>query len=122
MHIKLAIVVLCFIALDVITGLIAALKNHTYKSEVMRQGLFHKCGEILAIGFAYGCEYAFPIVGISISVPLAGSVLIYIIIMETGSILENISLVSPEIKAILRKTFSSYTYTDTETSEETKGD
>lgn len=105
---KLAITVLCFIALDVITGLIGAIKNKTYKSEVMREGLFHKVGEIIAIAFAYGCEYAFPLVGITLNIPIAQSVLVYIIIMESGSIVENLSTISPEIRAIMEKTFKSY--------------
>lgn len=109
MYIRLAITVLCFIALDIISGLIAALKNHTYKSEVMRQGLFHKCGEILAICFAYGCEYAFPIVGITVTIPLAKYVLVYIVIMETGSIIENIGLISPAINALLHRVYKPYT-------------
>lgn len=112
LYIQLAVVVLCFIALDVISGLIGAIKTKNYKSSVMREGLFHKLGEILAIAFSYGCEYAFPIVGITVNIPIAQSVLIYIIIMETGSILENISIISPELRKVLEKTFKNYTETD----------
>lgn len=102
------LIALSFIAFDIITGLIGAIKNGTYKSSVMREGLFHKIGEIMAIIFSYGCEMAFPYVGITVTIPICRSILIYIIIMETGSIIENITHISPELAAILSKTFKSY--------------
>lgn len=113
------IVALIFIAFDITTGLFGALKNGTYKSSVMRNGLFHKVGEIFAILFSYGCEMMFPYVGITVNLPICQSVLIYIIIMETGSIVENITVISPELKAILGKVFKSYRNEDS-TSEEGK--
>ena len=102
------IVALIFIAFDIISGLVGALKNGNYKSSVMRNGLFHKVGEIFAIIFSYGCEEMFPFVGITVNLPICQSVLIYIIIMETGSIVENITNISPELKNILGKVFKSY--------------
>lgn len=108
MYVKLFVTVASFILLDIITGLTASIKNGTYRSSVMREGLFHKLGEFLAVAFSYGCEYSFPIVGIDISIPIAKTVLVYIIIMETGSIIENISKISPEVKSILDKTFKRY--------------
>lgn len=108
MSIKAIVVVSCFIAFDILTGLVSALMTHTYKSTKMREGLFHKLGEYFAVGFAYGCEYAFPYVGITMTVPICTSVVIYIIIMETGSIVENITIISPDLKRILGKTFGGY--------------
>ena len=108
MSIKAIVVVSCFIAFDILTGLAGALMTHTYKSTKMREGLFHKLGEYFAVGFAYGCEYAFPYVGITVTVPICTSVVIYIIIMETGSIVENITIISPDLKRILGKTFGGY--------------
>lgn len=102
------VVALSFIAFDVLSGLVGALKNGNYQSSVMREGLFHKMGEILAIGFSFGCEYMFPYVGITVNLPICKSVLIYIIFMETGSIIENLTIISPELKSILGKTFKSY--------------
>lgn len=102
------LIALGFILFDIITGLIGALKNHTYQSSVMREGLFHKLGEILAIAFGYACEAGFPYVGIEVSIPICTSVMIYIIIMEVGSIVENLTIISPELKAILDKTFKGY--------------
>lgn len=114
--VRLIIIVLCFIALDIITGFIGAIKNRVYKSEIMREGLYHKCGELISIGFAFMCEYCFPLIGVNINIPIAAPIIIYIIVMETGSIIENLSKISPEIKSIMEKTFKSYTkeYEDNE--------
>lgn len=105
---KTAVIALGFIAFDILTGLISAIKTGTYKSTIMREGLFHKCGEMLAMMFSYGCEYAFPFIGIDVSLPIAQSVYIYIIIMEMGSIIENITKISPELKTLLSKIYKPY--------------
>lgn len=102
------IIALCFIAFDIISGVVGALKEGNYQSSKMREGLFHKIGEIMAILFSYGCEYAFPYIGITVAIPVCSSVLVYITIMETGSIIENLTVISPELKAILHKTFKGY--------------
>lgn len=108
MSIKAIVVVSCFIVFDILTGLVGAFMTHTYKSTKMREGLFHKLGEYFAVGFAYGCEYAFPYVGITMTIPICTSVVVYIVIMETGSIVENITIISPDLKRILGKTFGGY--------------
>ncbi len=108
MSIKAIVVVSCFIVFDILTGLVGSIMTNTYKSTKMREGLFHKLGEYFAVGFAYGCEYAFPYVGISMNIPICTSVVIYIVIMETGSIVENITVISPDLKRILTKTFGDY--------------
>ena len=103
------LIALCFIVFDIISGLVGAFMNGTYSSTKMRQGLFHKVGEILSICFSYACEYSLPFVGIEVNIPICQSVLVYIIIMEIGSIIENLTTISPELKAILSKTFKGYT-------------
>ena len=108
MSLRSVIVVSCFIAFDILTGLIGAIKSGTYKSTKMREGLFHKLGEYFAVAFAYGCEYSFPYVGITVNIPICTSVVVYIVIMETGSIVENIGIISPDLKKILGKTFGDY--------------
>lgn len=90
-------IVLIFIAFDILFGLIQALANRTFESKLMRQGLFHKLGEILAYAFGVMCDSALPLVDIMIPFSLAGAITIYIVVMEIGSILENISKISPEL-------------------------
>lgn len=90
-------IALIFIAFDILFGLIQALANRNFESKIMRQGLFHKLGEILAYAFGVMCDSALPLVDIMIPFSLAGAITIYIVVMEIGSILENISKISPEL-------------------------
>lgn len=94
-------IVLIFIAFDILFGLIQALANRNFESKIMRQGLFHKLGEILAYAFGVMCDSALPLVDIMIPFSLAGAITIYIVVMEIGSILENISKISPELAKYL---------------------
>lgn len=96
-------IVLAFILADLLTGLLAALKNKEFKSAVMREGLFHKLGELAAYGLALMCDIFGPYVHIELPVDLATAVASYLAIMEIGSILENISKLSPEAASIFSK-------------------
>lgn len=108
MHEKAVIVTAIFIVADIISGFIKALYNGEYKSRIMCKGLFHKVGELLVLGFGFLCEFSFPIVGITIELPIVSSLCIYIVLMETGSILENIMAISPELAEIIGKIFAGY--------------
>lgn len=107
-NIKILLVVAIFIVVDVISGWLKAIKNGNFKSMCMRDGLYHKIGEILCVLFGVLCEMAFPVVGIDISMPIAMPICIYIILMETSSIIENLGDVSPAIKAITSRVFADY--------------
>lgn len=96
-------VVLAFILADLLTGFLAALKNREFKSAVMREGLFHKLGELAAYGLALMCDIFAPYVEINLPVNLATVVASYLTVMEIGSILENISKLSPEASNIFSK-------------------
>lgn len=98
-------VVLSFILGDLVTGLLAALKNKQFKSAVMREGLFHKAGELAALGLAIICDKFAPVVNIELPVNLVVAVASYLSLMEIGSILENIRKLSPAAAAILGKFF-----------------
>ena len=100
------IVVMVFIAFDILTGWLKALYTGTFNSSVMRQGLFHKLGELLALGLGYACEYTFPLISLNVSVPFAGAIATYIVIMEVASIVENLAKLNPELAGILGKFFS----------------
>ena len=86
-----------FIVLDMATGLVKAFKEKSYTSTVMREGLFHKCGSILTIVFGLLVDYAQTFVDIGVSIPVAVSICTYIILMECGSIIENVGKINPEI-------------------------
>lgn len=86
-----------FILLDLITGLIKAFKEKSYTSTLMREGLYHKVGSLLTIGFGCLVDYTQSLVDIGVTIPVAVSVCVYIILMEIGSIIENVATINPEI-------------------------
>ena len=94
-EIRTGFIVLIFISFDILFGLLQALTNQTFQSSVMRQGLFHKLGEILCYLFGVVCDTTLPMINILVPFSLANAITIYIVIMEIGSILENLSKVSP---------------------------
>ena len=87
----------CFILLDMVTGILKAFKQKKFTSSVMREGLFHKCGSILCIVFAVLVDNAQTHLDIGVTIPVAISVCSYLVIMEIGSIIENICLINPQI-------------------------
>lgn len=92
------IVIACvFMVLDLITGFCAAVKNHEVQSTKMKQGLWHKCGFLLAIVFGIMCEYAMSYVDLGFTMPIQVAVCTFIIIIEIMSILENLGKISPEL-------------------------
>ena len=94
------IVIACvFMVLDLITGFCAAVKNHEVQSTKMKQGLWHKCGFLLAIVFGCLCEYAMSYVDLGFTMPIQVAVCTFIIIIEVMSILENLGKLSPELAA-----------------------
>jgi phage-related holin len=95
--------VLAFILADILTGLVKSLYEKDFKSSVMRQGLFHKAGELMVLGLLYGVEYAAPMLGITFELPTFRAGACYCILMEVGSIIENIKPYTPAISTILRK-------------------
>lgn len=93
--IKLAIVTCVFIIFDIATGFLKAGLQHSINSTILRQGLYHKLSELLAIAFSIFCEYAVKAIDIDFNLPMQIAVCSYIIVMESISILENIAEVNP---------------------------
>ena len=94
-EIRTGFIVLIFISFDILFGLLQVLTKQTFQSSVMRQGLFHKLGEILCYLFGVVCDATLPMINILVPFSLASAITIYIVIMEVGSILENLSKISP---------------------------
>lgn len=86
-----------FILLDLITGVVKAFKEKNWCSTVMREGLFHKIGSLLTIVFGVMVDYAQTFVDIGVTIPMSSAICSYIIIMEIGSIIENVCIINPEI-------------------------
>lgn len=117
MNITIGIIVLIFIAFDVLTGWLKALATGTTDSSIMRKGLFHKLGEIVAVIFGYVCEYTLPYVGVTITIPFAVAIGTYIVLMEIASIIENIASINPHLAQVLTNVFSKDTLNLPEESE-----
>lgn len=86
-----------FIALDFITGMIKAIAQGSFKSSYMRQGLFHKSGELLCVALGILIQYAEMYLDLGINIPVAAAICTYIVLMEIGSAIENIGVINPEL-------------------------
>ena len=93
-----------FILFDILTGIIKALYKEGLNSTYLRQGLFHKLSEVVAV---IGCrllEYGMNYIHIGVELPVLNVVVAYICTMELISIIENIAEVNP----MLAKLFKPY--------------
>lgn len=75
---------LIFSLCDVVSGFIQALINNEVESKIMREGLLHKSLIIMILFLSFVIDLAF-----NLSI-ISKSISIYIIIMETTSIIENL--------------------------------
>lgn len=91
-------VALGLIACDVLLGLVKAFATDTYKSEIMRHGLWHKAAEVLIIIAMYLVGYVPDVEGsqaVVAGLPTGQMACAYIIAMEIGSIIENWKAIYP---------------------------
>lgn len=86
-----------FIVLDFITGLVKAFSGGGFKSSIMRQGLFHKVGELLCVALGILIQYAEGYLDLGINLPVAAAICTYIVLMEIGSAVENIGAINPDL-------------------------
>lgn len=90
-----------FIVLDFFTGLLKAFATGGFSSKIMRRGLFHKLSLLCVLALGWLMEYAqrFVDLGLSFAVPVGTAACVYIILMEAGSILENLCRINPELSS-----------------------
>lgn len=86
-----------FIVLDFVTGFIKAVTQKNVKSSKLRQGLYHKAGFIITIILAVTVDYGQHYYGVTTIVPVTLPACIYITITEITSIIENVSIINPQI-------------------------
>ena len=87
-------VVFCLMVLDFLSGTIGALAAGNWNSKTMRQGLLHKCSLLLCVVLGVVLKQY---LDLGISIPAYQSICVYIALMETGSIIENICRANPDI-------------------------
>lgn len=85
---------LIFSLCDVVTGFIQAIINNEVQSKVMREGLLHKSLIIIIVFLSFVASLTFNISLIS------KAVCIYVIVMETMSIVENLGKAGIKIEII----------------------
>ena len=91
------IVALIFNALDLITGIISALKEKDIQSAKLRDGMFKKVGFIMCYLMAWLVDKEGAMIGLQIGVQILPVIILYTCTTELVSILENISKINPNI-------------------------
>lgn len=81
---------------DVITGFIQAVINHDVKTYVMREGLLHKVLIILIVFLSFVADITF-----SLNI-ISKIVCIYVILMETLSVCENLTKAGIDLKYLTK--------------------
>lgn len=84
--------------LDIVSGLVKAFSRKSYDSSKMREGLVHKFTELVIVALAFVLELACEHIA---GLPFSGVTVVltctYIILMEVGSIMENLIAAYPEL-------------------------
>ena len=91
------IIALAFNGIDLITGILAALRNKDLDSSRLRDGLFKKVGFILCYFVAWLVDNEGSMIGFQIDITILPIIIIYVCTTELVSILENISKINPDI-------------------------
>lgn len=85
------------VLLDIVTGLLKAWEMNTLSSSVMHTGLLHKCAYFFLIFLCALMQVAQEHYDIWPNFPTVTAICIYIATVEVLSVLENISVMNPEI-------------------------
>lgn len=91
------ITALCFHCLDLVSGLIGAIKTKSLDSSKMRDGLFKKLGFLLCYSVAYLIDTEGSAIGLKLSISVLPVIITYAVTTEIVSILENISRINPDL-------------------------
>nr|DAJ04762.1 MAG TPA: holin [Caudoviricetes sp.] len=91
------LVALSFNLLDLLTGIVTAVKNKDIQSSKLRDGLFKKFGFILCYFLAWMIDTKGVYVGFQLGVKVLPAVVLYSCGTELVSILENICKLNPDL-------------------------
>ena len=104
---KLCAIAFALIVLDFVSGTLKALYTKTWSSTIMRQGLISKSSSVLVIALGVVLDYAQTVVDLGFTLPLSLSTAIYIILMEVGTMIENLGAIDKDIVPPVIKQFFS---------------
>lgn len=103
---QIIIIAFGMIVIDFITGILKAFMTKSFNSSIMREGLINKAILIILIGTAVLLDYCQTFANLGVTIPLTFSTCVYIIMMELGSIIENVGKINDKaVPPILRKFF-----------------
>lgn len=106
---KIILVALVFNGLDLVTGIIGAIRDgEQIKSSKLRDGLFKKVGFIFCYILGIAIKYAESYLTLPFGIDLVPVICSYAIITEVVSIIENISKINPDILPDKLKTLIGY--------------
>lgn len=91
------------VVVDVITGIMKAWKNGRLKSRTLRDGLFASMGELILLLLCIGAAELVPI-----TIIIVFSILVFMVIKELYSILENLLEIGARIPSWLVKGLKVY--------------
>lgn len=91
------IIALIFNGLDLVTGIISAIKDKDIQSAKLRDGLFKKVGFMLCYFVAWLVDTEGELIGFKFGVKMLPVIILYVCTTELVSILENISKINPDI-------------------------
>lgn len=91
------IIALVFNGLDLVTGIVTAVKDKDIQSSKLRDGLFKKVGFLFCYFVAWLIDTEGSLIGFNFSVSLLPIIILYACTTELVSILENISKINPDI-------------------------
>lgn len=95
---KIILVALVFNGLDLITGIIGAIRDgEQIKSSKLRDGLFKKVGFVFCYTLGILINYAENFLSLPFGVDLVPVICTYAIVTEVVSIIENISKINPDM-------------------------
>ena len=94
------ILVLAFIALDVLFGVVNAALKHELDSGKMREGLTHKMGELLFLILGILFNYASDTLHIAENIPFIQGFAVPLIVMELFSLLEIVKSMNPDLASM----------------------
>lgn len=92
-----ATVAVVFIGFDILSGWIKGLATNHFQTAIMRAGLFHKLGSLLAIALGVIIDLVQEYLDLGFAIHITAAICAYIILMEIVSVVENICEINPEI-------------------------
>lgn len=91
------ILVVVFMMVDVLTGVLKALKNKELSSTKAREGMYKKASFILFVAFGYLADFAMDYVDMGFKFPAAVTISTLVILTEAISVLENLGSINPDL-------------------------